>query len=102
MLLSVKVQNMITSCSCSMALWSSPAVIARLCREDEEGGIKLLFGVDDVGELGRPEWRIEERRVGTIEGETCGDSEGMFGCIDDRKRGGGCENNGCRRRWRGE
>ena len=69
-----------------MALWSSPAVIARLCREDEEGGIKL-FGADDVGELERPVGRIEESRVGAIEGETCGDSEGMFGCIYDSKRG---------------
>jgi hypothetical protein len=43
---------------------------------DIAGGIKLV-GVDDLGgELGRPERRNEERRVGTT-GDTCGDSDGI-------------------------
>lgn len=43
-----------------------------------------MFGVDDLGgELGRPETRNEERRVGAI-GETWGDSEGMLVFIKGR------------------
>ena len=44
-----------------------------------------LVGVDDLGgELGRPERRNEERRVGTV-GETCGDSDGMLVLIRGRE-----------------
>src|SRR5271169_698547 len=63
-----------TSCSCSMALWISPGVIARFGRDKAED---CMF--DGEGGLGMPERRIEERRFGGMEGEICGDSEGIVG-----------------------
>ena len=72
-----------TSCSCSIALWSSPAVIARLARVggggggmefDEEMPLADAVGGDPV----MPESRIDERRFGAPDGEAEGDSEGIL------------------------
>ena len=67
-----------TSCSCSIALWSSPAVIARLYRA--VAGIKTVeergFGVCG-GDPVTPERRIEETRLETGEDDNEGDSEGI-------------------------
>jgi hypothetical protein len=83
-----------------MALWSSPAVIALLWREEVDGG-GMKFKADIVvgevvgGEAVRPERRIEERRLGAMEEDMEGDSDGMLAETARWTGGGGWKDLRC-------